>query len=389
MARHSRSEIHPAYLIIVAILCVSSLVSCLWFFIEKTKIYQEFTQKINWLDQENSALSSKIEKADNEKLNLAIQVKQLEDKLKEFTAEKNNFSKKLDSLVKENQTLSSEVQGLNKEKLVLEDKIKELQSDTFLADLIKQKTTLELQLSQLKNNLQNTQPVLQDASSSQVAMDSKLDEIVQAKVKMEEALKSERQLTENLSNQILQERKERMLAKIEKEELEKKLTQTRGLQESLQIQFSRLASDLEIAKKEKDFLNNQLSLLSQNITTKSKELEAMNSALNEIPVSSGNPSVVQLPPVIVRADQKIEWLPRKGQGEVISIDKEHNFVIINLGEIDDINPGQVFKVVRQDQDKDIARVEVIQTRKTISACDIKEIKPGFTIEKDDRAVLIP
>ena len=387
MGRHRHPEIHPAYLVILVILCAASLVSCLWFFVEKTKIYQELTQKINWLNKENDSLSVKIEKTEKEKLNLTNQLQQFQEKIKELTTTKTGFSNKLDSLMEENQKLASGLKDLTQDKLILEKKIEDWQNDTFLSDLIKEKASLEIQLSALKQELQVTQPNLQDIFSSQTTVDAKLDEIIQAKVKMEEALKSERQLTENLSYQLLEERKERILAKAEKGNIQSKLDETERLQNSLQIQLARATADLEIVKKEKESLSSQLVLLSQTIGTKTKELEAMSSVLDKIPTPTRTSSSVQLPPVIVRADKRIEWTVPRSQGDIISIDREHNFVIINLGEDDGIRPGLIFKVTQQDVD--IAEVEVIQARQSISACNIKELKSGHSIQKDNKVALIP
>ena len=387
MGRHRHPEIHPAYLVILVILCAASLVSCLWFFVEKTKIYQELTQKINWLNKENDSLSVKIEKTEKEKLNLTNQLQQFQEKIKELTTTKTGFSNKLDSLMEENQKLASGLKDLTQDKLILEKKIEDWQNDTFLSDLIKEKASLEIQLSALKQELQVTQPNLQDIFSSQTTVDAKLDEIIQAKVKMEEALKSERQLTENLSYQLLEERKERILAKAEKGNIQSKLDETERLQNSLQIQLAKATADLEIVKKEKESLSSQLVLLSQTIGTKTKELEAMSSVLDKIPTPTRTSSSVQLPPVIVRADKRIEWTVPRSQGDIISIDREHNFVIINLGEDDGIRPGLIFKVTQQDVD--IAEVEVIQARQSISACNIKELKSGHSIQKDNKVALIP
>ncbi len=385
MARRSQNEIHPAYLIILLILCLASLLSCLWFFAEKTKAYQEFSQKINWLSQENETLSLKMDASEKEKLNLAGQLKEIQEQLKEFTVAKAGFSSKLDSLVKENQNLTSQIKNLSREKLVLGKKIKDLQSDTLLSDLVKQKTSLEIQLKELKQNLSAAGPNLQDISSGQSDFQAKLNEIVQAKVKMEEVLNSERQLSQSLSNQLLEERKERLLARAEKETIQRKMEESQKLQDSLQIQLSRATTDLEMVKKEKESLGRQLALLNHNALSKPKELEAMNSALDNMPGSS-IPSIVELPPVIVRADSKIEWAAPKTQGDIISVDKEHNFVVINLGEDDAVKLGQVFKINQEGQD--IAQIRVIQTRKSIAACDIKELKPGYEIKKDDAVILV-
>ena len=62
--------------------------------------------------------------------------------------------------------------------------------------------------------------------------------------------------------------------------------------------------------------------------------------------------------------------PKKLIGKVLAVNREHNFVVIDLGEEQGIKPGQLFDVIREG--KSIATVEVIQTRKSVSACDIKE-----------------
>ncbi|VAW17500.1 hypothetical protein MNBD_BACTEROID05-706, partial [hydrothermal vent metagenome] len=55
---------------------------------------------------------------------------------------------------------------------------------------------------------------------------------------------------------------------------------------------------------------------------------------------------------------------------VVSLNKDNNFLIVDIGESTGIRMGDMLSVYRDS--KYIARLEVIQVRKDISACDIKD-----------------
>ena len=84
---------------------------------------------------------------------------------------------------------------------------------------------------------------------------------------------------------------------------------------------------------------------------------------------------VELPPIVVRpqsGNSQSESVPV--DGKVLAVNKESNFVIVDLGEGAGIKVGNRFRVSRDGQY--VGDVEVIQIRKNISACDIKkEIVP--------------
>jgi hypothetical protein len=66
------------------------------------------------------------------------------------------------------------------------------------------------------------------------------------------------------------------------------------------------------------------------------------------------------------------------------VNNEEKFVVLDLGESSGARPGLQLRVMRGD--KNIATVEVIETRKDISAADIKEIISGVTIQEGDVVV---
>jgi hypothetical protein len=87
---------------------------------------------------------------------------------------------------------------------------------------------------------------------------------------------------------------------------------------------------------------------------------------------------VELPPIVVRSSSGgSSEAPVEQQGEVLLVNKENNFIIVNLGENVGMKVGDSLRVFRDD--KAIATIEVIQLRKNFSACDIKSASTSIKI----------
>ena len=82
---------------------------------------------------------------------------------------------------------------------------------------------------------------------------------------------------------------------------------------------------------------------------------------------------VELSPIVVTSNTMAgSTVPGTSllNGTVVSINDDNNFVIVDLGQKSGINLGDNLSVYRNS--KYIARLEVIQVRKGISAADIKD-----------------
>jgi len=109
----------------------------------------------------------------------------------------------------------------------------------------------------------------------------------------------------------------------------------------------------------------------------------------KIETPGGEKESVNLPPIVVRPgaqefsteEPAVISQTEAGEGKVLAINRENNFVVIDLGEAAGIKVGNTFHVYREDQP--IATIQAIQTRRDIAACDIKQetetIKIGDTI----------
>ncbi|MCX5681166.1 MAG: hypothetical protein NT079_02645 [Candidatus Omnitrophica bacterium] len=95
----------------------------------------------------------------------------------------------------------------------------------------------------------------------------------------------------------------------------------------------------------------------------------------------GKAQEVMLPPIIVNGSSagakaaSSQAAGVKVAGQVVSINQENNFVIIDLGQSAGINIGDRLSVYRGDTY--VGEVEIIQVRTDISAADIKKQSMPF------------
>jgi cell shape-determining protein MreC len=140
-------------------------------------------------------------------------------------------------------------------------------------------------------------------------------------------------------------------------------------------------------QQEREILAKRLSELDQTLQDRVDQIVQVKDDLKAARaetkgVSTKDSRVVQLQPIVVKATEE-ETSKRKtpSAGQVLAINEENNFVIIDMGEQDGIKVGQTLTIYRNNQK--IAAVEVIQTRKEISAADIKNISAGSKIKIGD------
>jgi len=144
------------------------------------------------------------------------------------------------------------------------------------------------------------------------------------------------------------------------------------LQDTLKITLDKKASlenriaDAENVLKEKSLAFEDLQQQLENAIVGSKRIVASESAS------------VQLPPIVVKPESPgLRGL----RGEVIAVNQEEKFVVVDIGEASGLRPGALLKVMRGD--REIASLEVIETRREISAADIREVIGAAAIQEGD------
>ena len=73
-----------------------------------------------------------------------------------------------------------------------------------------------------------------------------------------------------------------------------------------------------------------------------------------------------------------------GQGSVLVVNREFNFIVVNMGSRDGIKPGQYLEVVRNG--KPLARVQVERIYENMSAANIlaETVGKGEVIKEGDQ-----
>lgn len=194
---------------------------------------------------------------------------------------------------------------------------------------------------------------------------------------------------------VSRERQELMRENNDKFQIVESLKPLKSKNEILRRQLKSLSSRkidsernfLEI-QKENSRLTNRVSEMETLLEGKSQQIENLKKQLDAFstgePLSVEKKESVELPPIVVRpqAEVSAQVAAVELTGRVLALNKDNNFVIIDLGEERGVKVGDTFGVYR-DQ-KNIADIEVIQTRHAIAACDIKKettpIKVGDTVK---------
>ncbi|MDD4900376.1 MAG: hypothetical protein PHG68_07335 [Candidatus Omnitrophica bacterium] len=106
-------------------------------------------------------------------------------------------------------------------------------------------------------------------------------------------------------------------------------------------------------------------------TVPSSEATAKEEPVELTPIVVRPPSETTTMPSITTpaAETSAASIPQK-EGKISAVNRDNNFVIIDLGEEQSARVGDVFNVYNK-ANKPIGVVEIIETRKAISACDIQ------------------
>lgn len=222
------------------------------------------------------------------------------------------------------------------------------------------------------------------------------------------ALEKEKRNSETLSQEVMRLSKEKEAVEVKLEGLNKNLseikknlqastdritqlnaeleTEKKSKLESLD-ELTKLKANLEIAVGMKTDLENKLKKSEDAFTNVQKELASLKLAKDSLEEKlselESKGSSVQLDKIVVSNTQKQEEpktqnkdqeTPKKTEpapalttaleGKILVVNKEYDFVVINLGRKDNINVGDAFDVLRKN--KKLGQIKVEEVRDTMS-----------------------
>ena len=388
----------------LAVVCAFALVIAFQLNAVYKNLQTEYAFKQQEFQTEKQNLSQQLASVTEAKKKLDAELGDLRVKFDALTKDHDGLKGKFDLVTKEHASLVDKVQDLARQKKELEDEVAKYKQsgqtsaaypttsgatasdDAYWANVLKEKASLEIQVKNLSSQLSDTQLKAEKAMEEGRKLDMQFKTISEARADLERKLVYNEKLSESLSSDLVREKKDKkaiadQLENIRQEnyELKSRLMALGDKKTSLEGKVVDLQQEREILSKRLSELDQILQERVDQIIEVKNDLKAARTDAKE--VSTKDSKVVQLQPIVVKAAEETPKKPAAAAGQVLAINEENNFVIIDLGEDSGVKVGQTFNVYRNNQQ--IATLEVIQTRKEISAADIKNLSSGSKIKIGD------
>ncbi len=342
------------------------------------------------LIEENNNLRYRYNKIEKEKESVGKKLSMIEKELSRTERDIDNWKRKWTDVSRERDVL---VEKLRKplqqtELAVMPAQIEQepKTSEEHWAKFVKEKAMLEVKLDNLSKEFLEAKARITELDKNNRELSIKIDGLNKVKERLAQDMKFKERTLRIVSMDLVSEREERGMAVVELNKLRREnVSLKRELilanKEKLKVQ-----SNLKEALGKKEILEDKIIEAESIMKDKFLTLEELQRELEET-VFEGKKAIisdsvsVELPPIIVKPQTSgIKGL----QGEVIAINLEEKFVVVNIGEASGLMPGVTLKVMRGT--KEIASIEVLETRKEISAADIKSVTPGTSIQEGDLVV---
>ncbi len=381
--------------ILVGLVVLSSL-STAWFFFAKEKLYNEYTNLEELFKSTMDKLGTELAVAAREKTELKSKLRAIEERFDALETRHSGLKSDYETAISERETLKKDLASIKKTKSFLEKRLREMESDMFVASLLKQKVGLEVEIQRLKNDIDPKDRELSRLKAEGMDKDIRLARIQEEKSAIEQRVKDSEQVAEIISVDLLKEKGFNKDVKIVSEQIE---AENSALKSKIS-QFEGIAKEYNSLLTEKENMKTKIAGLQSDLEYKNQEINKFKVALQESAARSQDmraeayhaPSEVDLPPIRAQKVAKLTSPSLEAVGEttaglkgrVVTINKEHNFVVIDLGKQDGIDIGNRFNVYRGEVF--LGSVEIIQARDRIAAADIKDIKEGVDIEINDTVV---
>lgn len=313
--------------------------------------------------------------------------KQLDQQLK-FV--KNLHNQKSTSNVEAEAAASQKATSASKSRLPTN--IPPASDELYWARLLAEKAALEVQIEQMDEKLAQSSIEIVELKQQNEAIKLELSTLRSQSDELAQDIKYKGDMINNLSLELAR-------TKNDKKYIADRMTKMQAENKSMRADMKRLVTAKSSLQKsivrltqDKNKVERELGSAESLIQSKIDEIWEIKDSLdrsfketaNLIPSTSNQ---VDLPPIMIRPNVveaktiSIDESEPGYFGKVVSVNEDNNFVIIDIGEATGIQLGEDVSVYRDS--KYVARLEVIQVRKDISAADIKDqwskIKIGDTV----------
>lgn len=357
---------------------------------EKKRLEAE-TQKLN---QDNADLNNNLNRAKEETKNTYKKLESMQKDLSVVSQERDNWKDKYGQAIEEKDELSAKITELQQAKQAAAESAKPpVPEDSYWASIVKDRAALEVSVSDLNKQLETMNIRIDELTKDNNELTTELNKINQLKAGLERQSGYGEKLSQALSEELVREKNDKRALL---EQMAKLQDDYSVLQQQLRDASDEkimLAKQQQALKEENKLLARKISETDQVLQDRMTEMLNMKQQLTNIrsditkdETPGAGARVVELPAIVVKAepDNESATVARGNlSGNILAVNKENNFVVIDIGESLGVQKGMAFDIYRGNSK--VGSVEVIQVRRDITAADIKSQEPGQQIKVGDIA----
>ncbi len=376
----------------VTVLTILSLISAFWLGTENRKIYSSYIEERSLWHQKNRDLEFELDKFKIEVGGIKTQLITYKGQMARLEDNKILTEEDLRELADENNRLKDEVARLVREREGLKDRLtkkvrtEDGKGDDFWSNLLREKTSLELKLSNLKRLLERKDQEILRFEEERTRLSQLTGDLLDEKEGLEERLVDTRSMVSSFSQSLEQEKEEKLesLRNLERLEQDK---------HALALQLEQAQRDkLATEKKLDDFKQRMIKeeqgkdrfekrvgyvnqILEDNMLEVTRLKQDLEAALEKIKKMGYDDQdfAVELPRIEV-GDNSI-------QARVVAVNLTEGFIVIDRGKRDGVEEGMGCFIYREG--KLIAKLKVKEVREVTSAAEIILDLPQDSVVKND------
>lgn len=370
---------------IIVGLAIFTLV-CLFLFMQAFSAKQNLTRERDDLKIENSSLNTKVDKLALSLRGYENRITSLTKDLEEASRQKEDLEKRYDEVSKANEELNKRLtERLSQSETPPQASLQEappIVNDAYWADILKKKGELELQLSGLRDDFRSLQVTNEQAQREKNNLELDINNLKRENADLKRQIDYNQKLSDSIAQELVREKNDKSQIQDNYKTVKNENALLSRQLQALNTRKANLEKSIQELQANKNELERRLSGMESMLTENAAQLGGIKQQAENIKSGTVNEALeskqekrdtVDLPAIVVRP--KIEAAGKAGSpeagsmGKVLAVNRENNFVIVNLGQGSGLKAGDILKVYRGK--KAIAALEVIQARQDISACDIK------------------
>lgn len=363
-------------------------------------LFQTFTAKemiakeLEDAKKENASLEGKLRRVEQQLSTAQDKTRSLGVQLDQIAKEKQELQKKFELAKRAKDELAEKLKSQQKETVQQAEKIDAPRAteDSYWADVLKTKTDLQIKLSEISNELKSLRILNEELQRGKATMELEISNLKRERDDTERQLAYNKKLMDAIAQELVRERNDKIQIqdsfKLVKNENQVLIRQINGLNSrkiALEKKIQSLLEDKDSIVRKYDELEGMLAEKVTQVTELQQDLSSLASddpmTLASAPRASSGQNAfytqrsggVELQPILVRgdsADASSRAASVMNEGKILAVNTDNNFIVIDIGEDQGVQLGDVFQVYRGGEP--IGAIEAIQLRKTIAACDIRQ-----------------